>query len=436
MMATCYIHRGQLKRMGWCRALLRCGFECGRICEWKVHGFQLCHDHHEHPMTCYLLKVPIEMRLRIYQFLLPDKPIPARYGKFSLASDGGGVYTAILCANRQIHEEAAGLLYGSRAFSIELYGDWLSMCNLSKNFAQNGSPTYNHHALGGNQQILVGQHLFITKEQSIPDGASLDPTIYSNQPHIEPPISYTNRVIEPVWDPPLSGRYFNMIRSFRIEVFFLAPSAPNPVAARHQAYTSRLLDYCDHLHRLVGRLRNNGRSLARLEIVLKFSSAYREVFPIAQFLLRPFQRLHNVAKPDLLSITIQGSRGEVELLTPDWASSPAGVKFAAYLERLFKYMSSSQPPLELPVFKAYWQLERLLFYMKEHLRQADPRIGQIASLLYIGRFAREVDDLARFSEIWNQVVNIWINCLNQQREFQSNVALSIDAIYGTVQNAS
>ncbi|KAH6667799.1 hypothetical protein B0J14DRAFT_172586 [Halenospora varia] len=440
MMPTCYVHRGQLKRTGWCRALLRCGFECGRICEWKVHGFQLCLDHREHPMTCYLLKLPIEMRLRIYQFLLPDKPIPARYGKFSLASDGGGVYTAILCVNRQIHDEAAGLLYSTRAFFIELHGDWLSMCNLSKNFAQNSSPAYGHHALEGDQRMLLGQQrLFMAKqEQNILDRASSSahgPTIRGNQPHVKSPVSYTNGPIEPVWDPPLGERYFNMIRSFRIEIVFFSPSAPNSEAARHKAFKSRLLDYCDHLHRLIGRLRIIRRPIARLEIVLKFGNAYRDAFPIAQFLLRPFQRLYNVAKPDLLSITIQDSQGEVGLLTPDWASSPAGVKLAAYLKRLFKHMSSSQPPPELPVFKAYWQLEKLLSYMKEHLCQADPRIGQIAGLLYIMRFAREAEDLARFSEIWNQVVNIWIDCQNQHTEFQSNVALSINNIYSTVQNA-
>jgi hypothetical protein len=74
-------------------------------------------------MTCYFLKVLIEMRLRIYQLLLPDRPIPARYEKSSLISDGGGVYTAILYINRQIYDEAAGLLYRTRAFSIELLGD-------------------------------------------------------------------------------------------------------------------------------------------------------------------------------------------------------------------------------------------------------------------------------------------------------------------------
>jgi hypothetical protein len=99
-------------------------------------------------------------------------------------------------------------------------------------------------------------------------------------------------------------------------------------------------------------------------------------------------------------------------------------------------MSSSQPPPELPVFKAYWQLQKLLSFMKEHYRPADPKIEQIARLLYTARLAREVEDLTRFGKIWNQVVNIWLDSLNQQMEFQSNVTLSIDAIYSTVQNGS
>jgi hypothetical protein len=77
--------------------------------------------------------------------------------------------------------------------------------------------------------------------------------------------------------------------------------------------------------------------------------------------------------------------------------------------------------------------------MNEHYRHADPKIGKIGGLLYtarFARFAREVEDLTRFRAIWNQVVDIWSDCLNERVEFQSNVALSIDAICGTVQDGS
>jgi hypothetical protein len=74
------------------------------------------------------------MRLRIYQFLLLDKSIPARCGNSSLISDGRGVYIIILYINHQIYDEAAGLFYNTRAFTIELSKNGLRIYN-SKNFA-------------------------------------------------------------------------------------------------------------------------------------------------------------------------------------------------------------------------------------------------------------------------------------------------------------
>ena len=144
------------------------------------------------------------MRLRIYQFLLPDRPILARYRKSSLVSDGGGVYTAILYVNRQIYDKAAGLLYKTRAFSIELHGDWLSMCNLSKSFAQNRSSGRDHYVLDYQlQRMLLGQQGLFTARQGqyILLGASSSantPTISGNQPRAKSPVFDTNAPIKPV----------------------------------------------------------------------------------------------------------------------------------------------------------------------------------------------------------------------------------------------
>ncbi|KAG9242417.1 hypothetical protein BJ878DRAFT_555440 [Calycina marina] len=396
------------------------------------------------------MKIPFEMRLHIYQFLLPDRPIPARYEKSSLTSDGGGVYASVLCVNHPIHDEAAGLIYSTRAFSIELYGDWLSMCNLSRNFAQNRSCGHDHHGLEYYQlqqlqQMTLGQHGLIMARQGrrILGEASSSahvPTIHGSQLRAKFPILEANEPIEPVWEPPLSERYFNMIKSFCIEIVLCYPSAwwvPNKDAASQRAAMSKLLDYCDHLHKLIARLRIIQRPIARLEIVIKFNNAYvnkRDAFSVAQFLMRPFRRLRNVARPSLHSITLQDFRDEIRLLSLDWASSPAGGKFAPFLTHLFKCMSSSQPPPELPVFKAYWQLQKLVSYMKEHYRHAHPGVEQAARLLYTARFAKEVEDLTRFRKGWNHVVKIWFDRLNQEVDIQSNMTLSIDAVYSTVQD--
>lgn len=80
-------------------------------------------------------------------------------------------------------------------------------------------------------------------------------------------------------------------------------------------------------------------------------------------------------------------------------------------------MSSSQPLPELLVFKAYWQLQKLLSYMKVYYCYADPKFQRIARLIDAARSAREDEDLARFRKVWNYVVNVWSN--------QSQVSISL-----------
>ena len=62
-------------------------------------------------------------------------------------------------------------------------------------------------------------------------------------------------------------------------------------------------------------------------------------------------------------------------------------------------MSNPQLSFELPVFKAYWQLENLLSRIKEYYYYADLEIRQFTDLLYIMRTAREAEDFTRFKVI-------------------------------------
>jgi hypothetical protein len=41
-------------------------------------------------------------------------------------------------------------------------------------------------------------------------------------------------------------------------------------------------------------------------------------------------------------------------------------------------------------------------------------------------------DLIYFREIWDQVVNIWFDYLNSQKDFQSNIEYLINSIYNIV----
>jgi hypothetical protein len=137
ILPTCKVHLHQVKELAWCKAPLACGFRCGKLLEWEPLGFQLCTRHREDLETCYFLKIPIEIRCRIYRLLLPATDIPARFYTWrSLTTHIEQVYTAILRVNHQIHEEATSLLYGTNIFAIAVTEDMLSMCNLPRMYMQ------------------------------------------------------------------------------------------------------------------------------------------------------------------------------------------------------------------------------------------------------------------------------------------------------------
>jgi hypothetical protein len=444
MMPTCGIHRNQLKVSGWCRAPLPCGFSCGRIFEWKPHGFPLCPDHRRDLATCFFLKMPQEIRLRVYQFLLPDGPIPAQYqNSRSLTTDGEGVDTAILRVNRLIHDEAVDLLYSTRPFIVELCGDDLRMCNLF-------GPLRCTDAVQDYQMqlMLLEQQ---NKRRLIIARLGDDLSGWSSSTHT-PIIRGIQEPIDTPWRSPISDRCFNMIRSFVIKIVFSSalnlyfakrrtPGPSNANAVVHEFLEVSLYDYCDHLHRLVKRLRLIQRPIARLGIIIKFGNTYakrEEAFSATQVLLRPLRRLYNVATPKVLSITMDNSEGyETELLTPDWISCTADKTFADYLECWSRDLSGARPSCECPqVFKAYLKLGEFMSNIKEHCSDAERIFSQLAGLLHAARVAREAEDLMHFKEIWDQVVNIWLDYLKERNNLHSNVTRSMDAIYDIVGNSS
>ena len=172
---------------------------------------------------------------------------------------------------------------------------------------------------------------------------------------------------------------------------------------------SRLPEYCDQLHKLIERLRLIQTPIARLEIIIEFYGvdiSQADGFSFAQILTQPFRRLRNVAKPSLRSISIRRHSGEEVFLTPDQTISLVSNEFYIYLTDLFQCMSSSQPPRKLPVFRAYWQLRHLLFYISQHYGRVRPRMEQINDLLHAARTARENENVTRFKEVWNHVLTI------------------------------
>jgi len=426
MMPTCKVHSDQAKISTWCRATLPCGFECRRVFEWQPYGFQLCPEHCNLEKSCYFLKIPTELRLRIYQYLLPASTIRTKllYWMHNKVTDDERLYTNILLVNRQIHDESVGILYGTRLFELEFDGRMLSMCKLLSEPSQNGFSNYTtgRHALQDYQmQMMLLEQQSKRRVQTSTGAWSAGP-------------------VEPIWLPPISQRHFNLIQSFRIKILFAFPAHMGSTVEDQKAVELKLYDYTDHLHRLVGRLRLIEKPILRLEVAINFGQSpfldRGTAFSSAQILLRPFQRLRNITKPLVPRIMMTDHNNiDVELL-PTSNTLAADKNFIKYVESWFWDLSSDEWIVEdPPLFDAYWKLKKLIFNIKEHCLN-QPKIEEFADLLHAARVVREDDNLPQFREIWDRVVNIWFDYLSYEKQFQSGVSSSIDAIYGVVSNGS
>ncbi|PVH75860.1 hypothetical protein DL98DRAFT_518339 [Cadophora sp. DSE1049] len=370
------------------------------------------------------MKIPIELRQRIFGYLLPIKPIPARKPERSTPP----VWLEILRTSRQIHEEGIQLFYGTGSFVIEICKDGLSMC-----YAPAAPQIYRppprdptgppaalpNHALQDYQMQLMlleqqnKKRLTTARERLGRNGESSR----------EPATSVNGLMSSP---PPLAPHHFSMIRSFIIEIIvddgnqvanYYNPDMPIDPAKLEKT----TFDFCDHLHKLVGRLRL--QPLTRVQITMRVGENYsqwQEAVVRTRFLLQPFRRLRNIAQPDVLSVTIQPpGMQEMELLQ----------YLPEYIQEWSSDLQSSRPAHESPIFEAYWQLEDMLRTLKQHYRH-DDRLEPMDEYLHGARVARENDDQETFGMIWGHVVNVYMDYVNYQKEFQTNMEITIDRING------
>ncbi|KAF4633918.1 hypothetical protein G7Y89_g4192 [Cudoniella acicularis] len=518
LMPTCKVHRDQTKYSTLCRAVLECGFRCGRSCEFKVHENQLCPEHLETPMSCYFLKIPIELRFRIYGYLLPDMIIPAQLGRGppspfgmnrSLKSDGEPVCTSILRVNHQIHDESTSILYGSNTFTINLntYGlvmlgkeqnpenlalqDYQAQLmlfeqqNIRRRLMQMNNPVVLPQPAMSPQQAMQLAQQQAQQQQTAQQNmqlaqvraqvarnnmAQLAFTSFPVQPQVrQGPVPVTNYYqpspglgpypqaqlyFEPIWTPSVDEKYFRGIHSFLVEIN-LVPSMQwnngpmpgnmingiSPPGWTNKNLETQIYGYCDHLHRLVKRLLLSKNRISSLEVSINFhntSVAHAEVFDAARILLEPLKHL-KARRANLLSINVADQQGRTsDLLQPHWVPSPAYQSFDQYLGEWNQALTSPEPAREYtPIFEAYWQIDKLVSTIMNHPVHPfnrDQTLGEFPDLLHAAKIAREAENVTGFGEIWERVVNIWIDHLSAEKAYHESVANSISSIYDLVKN--
>jgi hypothetical protein len=101
---------------------------CKTLIKYTPPFAELCEAHRNWDgLPCYLLKLPVELRMQIFGYLLPDKPVNA-WLDAPLRLDRQRCSWELLLVNKQIHAEASDILYGSQPYTMSLGRDNLVLC--------------------------------------------------------------------------------------------------------------------------------------------------------------------------------------------------------------------------------------------------------------------------------------------------------------------
>jgi hypothetical protein len=362
---VCSSHRNQTMKMMRCQGPLDCGLPCNEIAEWKPHGYPLCIEHWSQGKCYFLDLLPTEVRLMIYRYLSPDRPVPSRWCADRLRGDRNKVSAALFRVNKAIHDEYVHVFYGETAFQVRV-------ANIQK-----GDPSTS-----------------ISMCYSTVPPARLAPEKQSPLPQYD---------LAP-WQPSLAEKYFQRIRSFHIEIVFdtlKAPAHANgaPSVESILAEADRNL-ICDQLHRLVDCLSANDQlPLRNLDVsvriqglrILDKAKANAEASAHCLKLLNPLRRLRSRTVNVVSLVRLSNMLNDVDLLP-----AASDEEDAAALEvRSFRAEStgSDVPSQKTPILVRFAQIAKLISKMARHQNWVDQDKEEMDILLNHARSAREKNNM-------------------------------------------
>ena len=404
---VCAQHRTQVIKMTRCEALLECGFSCNEIVPWKPYAYPLCEAHWSKG-KCYFLELPVEIRLLIYQYLIPDQPVQARRsGPQSLRKDRTPVYTAIFRANKTIHEEVADLFYGQRTFNIDVTNEQESnraaMPNISMCYAKDERLSLTDYQL---QLLLLQQQQRARTAlyRTAPSHPTRQKRFATGLKHLFTP-----------WQPALSLRYFQRIRYLRINITFITPKKTLAASNSSQAAETILAEaernlLCDYLHRMVeGLVTKNQAPLRDLAISIRVHGisdddelrASSKALVHCQALVKPIRRLRSHTA-NIVSLTRTGDGYKEINLLP--VHSNGDDPISKFVQTCCAELTQPlNPPPKSAVLMRFGQLADLVSQMVEHPFWRETDIEEIEILLSNGRSAREANDIKALISVFRDV---------------------------------
>ncbi|KAF3043289.1 hypothetical protein E8E11_004998 [Didymella keratinophila] len=117
---VCGQHHWHQKKAGRCQAIEKCGHPCNRLTAFTPpYFFCTKPEHGISSIPCHFMRLPTELRLMIFRYVLPDVVPAASY------FDKG--HMAIMMVNRQFYVEASTVVYGELKFKAVVQPTYIAL---------------------------------------------------------------------------------------------------------------------------------------------------------------------------------------------------------------------------------------------------------------------------------------------------------------------
>lgn len=456
---TCHTHKDQQTFAGWCQFMQKDGERCGKLFRWTPPYFELCTEHIGHPDTpCYFMKLPLELRLEVFRYLLPSKPIGSSTsllhvdeeeespGWFCLythqinPSSANGTRASsrrgqvappersylesifpvpllnLLLISKQLYGEAKDLLYSTVPFTIDVRKDGTFMCGRRLLEPRRADGSSHSHCVANEVDKMKGKFL------NTFDWAAVK--------------NYNVDILIENWKDDTGLGYASFPWDEEVEIY----------------------DIRDYIGVVVSGILSKSRNLCKLNVRLglsRFSWTEEELLTNIKLLAGPFERLRNVRQPRfcgvyegtphtnfMISLPVPSQAGSYAYTGADQPSRmptplcsvpqlpaaerlrtshiPSYGEYYAKWECLISSSSETSPVRKPPIRAMFTEFKEFYTKLAAIVPDVMARTGRHA-FLHRARVAREHEDVDKFREIRNELIEYWYAYLEQEERKKENM---------------
>ncbi|KAF2437429.1 hypothetical protein P171DRAFT_506251 [Karstenula rhodostoma CBS 690.94] len=416
LLPVCKQHKHKQIRPGHCQAIAECGRRCDRVGKFNP-PFHLCPKHADgtNTLPCYLLKLPAELRLMIWRYVLPETI--SAYGSRlpGWVEQGKKNILPLLLVNRQISKEALSVAYEQVPFEVEIEANGISAC--------------------GKYCSTSDTHYSISEDSSA-------------QEHLLFGLDFIGIGLSPVL-----GRIRNFSITINLNVatsepIYLGTTVGWQAITKEEFYISQTRD---KLKKFVNMIRRDteeegaSNTIRGLELRLRFGERFNwgfdEMLAMVIMAVEPFKALGGVKNPalhDILSLPTHPRRpssdlgrfdAEYQVYKSEWQTAmlqPVGIASQAHMGPSQSVVDQSKKEFrKIEEFVIFLHDQDMAVFADDFLwvGNASTRpFANIARVVHLARIANDQFDLHGLAKIRDVLVKRWAD--HQERLEHKNKRLA------------